>query len=65
MFLKDYLKEKKMTKQDFARSIGFSTAAVVQWCHSNRYPKPEALVQIYNETDGQVTPNDFLQQIQK
>jgi hypothetical protein len=63
MQLDDWLKNRdpEMTEAEFGDRIGKSQAAVNRYRKLLRYPEPDALDAIMRETDGAVTPNDFLQ----
>ena len=65
MKLKEYLKENKITKEQFANSMGVSYGSVIKWVYGDRFPRPTALNKIHELTNGKVTVYDFLQQIQK
>lgn len=45
---------------DFAERIGVSREAVRLWVIGDRIPRKEQMVKIAEETNGVVTPNDFL-----
>ena len=59
MTLKDFLKNKKISIEAFAREIGLSYAAVRQYTNAGRVPKPKVMRRIINVTGGTVQPNDF------
>lgn len=59
MLLKEFLKIKKISIEDFAREMGLSYAAVRQYTNAGRVPKPKVMRQIINVTNGAVQPNDF------
>lgn len=65
MLLKEYLKSNNISKEDFALNMGVSYASVSSWTYGDRFPRPLALKKIYEHTNGQVTANDFVQQISK
>ena len=61
MKLKSYLEAKRMTYEAAAAQIGgVSRSAVEKWCRGERVPMPEQLRRIYEVTNGEVTPNDFV-----
>lgn len=59
MTLKDFLKLKKQSLEDFARELGLSYAAVRQYVNAGRVPTPKVMRRIVDITNGAVTPNDF------
>lgn len=59
MTLKEFLKIKKISIEDFAREMGLSYAAVRQYTNAGRVPKPKVMRLIINVTGGAVQPNDF------
>jgi transcriptional regulator with XRE-family HTH domain len=65
MQLKEYLKKNKISKEDFATSVGASYGSVIKWTYGGRFPRPQALQKIHELTEGQVTAYDFIQQVQK
>jgi transcriptional regulator with XRE-family HTH domain len=60
MKLKDYLIGKKLTLEQFASVIGVEPAAVSRYASGARYPRRDIMRRIVDATDGQVSPNDFL-----
>ena len=61
MKLAAWLKAKGVSRADFARSIGVSPGAVTQFCNQDRaWISRETATLILKETNGAVTPNDFL-----
>ncbi len=61
MKLGDWLKANGVTRADFARRIGVSPGAVTLICRENRaWLSRETAERIVAETQGAVTPNDFL-----
>jgi transcriptional regulator with XRE-family HTH domain len=65
MQLKEYLKQNKISKEDFAHSLGASYGSVIKWTYGGRFPRPQTLQKIHELTEGQVTAYDFIQQVQK
>mgnify|MGYP003109343393 FL=1 len=64
MKLSEYLKENKITQEDFlqqAKSVGatFSIHAVSKWCQGHRIPRQDEMYVIHAITNGAVSPNDF------
>ena len=61
MKLGDWLRSNGVTRADFARRIGVSPGAVTLICREGRaWLSRETAERIVAETDGAVTPNDFL-----
>src|SRR5271165_6935007 len=61
MKLGDWLRRNGVTRADFARRIGVSPGAVTLICREdNPWMSRETAGRIVAETDGAVTPNDFL-----
>jgi 3,4-dihydroxy 2-butanone 4-phosphate synthase/GTP cyclohydrolase II len=61
MKLEEWLKAKGVKRVDFARSIGVSPGAVTQFCNQQgAWISRETAKMILRETNGAVTPNDFL-----
>ena len=61
MKLGDWLKRNSMTRADFARRIGVSPGAVTLICREHgSWLSRETAERIVAETQGAVTPNDFL-----
>jgi 3,4-dihydroxy 2-butanone 4-phosphate synthase/GTP cyclohydrolase II len=61
MKLADWLKQKHVSRVDFARRIGVSPGAVTQLCNSETaWLSRETALLVSRETGGEVTPNDFL-----
>ena len=61
MKLGDWLKRNQVTRADFARRIGVSPGAVTLICREHRsWLSRETAERIVAETQGAVTPNDFL-----
>jgi 3,4-dihydroxy 2-butanone 4-phosphate synthase / GTP cyclohydrolase II len=61
MKLGDWLKRNSVTRVDFARRIGVTPGAVTLICREDRaWMSRETAERIVAETDGAVTPNDFL-----
>lgn len=65
MKLSEYLKENKITQNDFLQQAKenhgatFSKFALVKWCNGSRIPRPEDMRLINLATDGIVRPDDF------
>jgi 3,4-dihydroxy 2-butanone 4-phosphate synthase / GTP cyclohydrolase II len=59
--LAEWLEAKGVKRVDFARSIGVSPGAVTQFCRQEgAWISRETAAMILRETNGAVTPNDFL-----
>jgi len=62
MKLGDWLKRNRVTRTDFARRIGLSPGAVTLICREHgSWLSRETAERIVAETQGAVTPNDFLE----
>ena len=59
MKLADYLDERGISHREFSRRIGVSQQAVTGYIHGQRYPKPNIMALIMQETGGLVGPLDF------
>eukprot|EP00752_Nemacystus_decipiens_P016921 g15149.t1 len=62
MKLSDYLITQELSPAEFARRIEVGRMSVHRYISGERFPRPEVLARIHQETSGQVTPNDFLAQ---
>lgn len=61
MTLADFLRTHSLDEYQFATAVGgVSASAVRKWKYGERVPRPAHLSRIMAVTDGQVTPNDFL-----
>ena len=61
MKLADWLTRQNVKRNDFARRIGLSPGAVTQMCNlGEAWVSRETAMLILRETQGAVTPNDFL-----
>ncbi|MEM1353895.1 MAG: helix-turn-helix transcriptional regulator [Planctomycetota bacterium] len=60
MKLSDYLVTQQLGPAAFARQIGVGRMSVHRYISGERFPRPDVLERIYEATQGQVTPNDFL-----
>ncbi len=60
MTLERYLAEHKLTQQEFAKRIGYTQSRVSRILSGEMGMPDRLLKQIYEATDGAVTPNDFL-----
>lgn len=60
MKLKDYIAANKLTQRDFSRRLGRSEASVSRIVNKVVRPDWDTMDLIYDETGGQVTPNDFM-----
>ena len=48
-------------RDKFARDIGVTPQMISAYCHGKIWPTKERMQAIVKETNGEVTPNDFLQ----
>ena len=60
MSLRDYLADKNLTSDEFAKIIGVEGATVRRYLDGSRLPRPEIQAMIEVKTGGLVTPNDLL-----
>jgi transcriptional regulator with XRE-family HTH domain len=64
MKISDWLKQKKITQQEFINSsklqgLEISKGALQKWCNGQRIPRKEEMEKIYALTNKKVKPNDF------
>ena len=60
MKLADYLADKGLSQNAFAKRLKVSHVAVGRWISGERIPEPDNMRAILRETEGVVTPNDFV-----
>lgn len=60
MKLIDYLRDQKISDEEFAAKIGRSKHGVRKWMYGQRLPRPAELAAIRTITGGKVTLDDFL-----
>jgi hypothetical protein len=60
MDLKTYLRENNTDAAAFAIRVRVTKEAVRLWISGGRTPRPIIMRRIVDETNGAVTPNDFL-----
>lgn len=60
MKLADYLSKAEIKPSAFAESIGVSRQTLWRYVSGDRRPEWDVLERIRAETEGHVTPNDFL-----
>lgn len=60
MKLADYLAQHKIRPSHFAASIGVSPQTITGWCKGTFWIKRDQAKAVFKETNGAVTPNDFL-----
>ena len=60
MQLSAWLEQQKINRSEFARRVGVSPAAVTGWCDGSFWISKDKAQKIFDETEGAVTPNDFL-----
>lgn len=61
MHLHEWLKQKKLTDQQFADMIGCSRSAVTHYRAGRRMPSPYTMLEIQKVTDGEVTWDDMVE----
>ena len=59
MHLKDYLKLQRISNNSFSKLLGISPVSLSRYISGERFPEKKILINIYNYTQGFVTPNDF------
>ncbi len=60
MKLAEWIEAKEISHQEFGDRIGKSQAAISRYASGKRMPDEDTLIKIFKETDGDVTPNDFV-----
>lgn len=60
MQLAEYLRLNEISDEAFGKSIGVTRQAVHRYKTFDRFPEQSVLEEIFRETKGVVTPNDFL-----
>ena len=60
MKLSDFLNNNDIDAASFAESLGVTREAVRLWLSGDRTPRPALMRKFIAETNGAVTPNDFL-----
>lgn len=60
MTLSDWLRQSRLSHDEFADRIGCDRSSVTRYVHGNRMPRPEVLRRIAEVTGGAVTANDFV-----
>ena len=59
MKLEDYLKERSLTKKDFADLVGVSNPQIIRIINKTRNPSSHLMKRIEELTDGKVTMQDL------
>ena len=62
MYLKDYIREQRLSMRRFAIKAGLSVSAVSLIVRNKRFPQPETMRRIFLATDGKVKADDFFKQ---
>ncbi len=60
MRLADYLTNNSIKRIDFAARVGVSPQTITGWCDGTFWPSKKNVERVVAETDGAVTPNDFM-----
>ena len=60
MKLADWLEETRTRRSAFAKRIGVYPSVISDYCNGRYCPRPKIARAISRETDGRVTPNDFV-----
>lgn len=61
MKLRAWLKAHNMTMEMFADRVGVAHSTVSRLCTGKLFPSRELALAIRKETNGEVTPDDFLE----
>ena len=64
MKLAEYLKSRRIKRNQFAHSIGVTNGWITALCDGTGWPSREVAERIAAVTEGAVTPNDFLQVVE-
>lgn len=51
---------RKLTRSEFAAEIGVTPQAITGYCEGDFEPRKEVMQQIFEKTNGEVTPIDFM-----
>lgn len=60
MKLGDWLKAREISEAEFGRRIGKHRATVGRWCTGESHPGKGSLGKVLKATNGEVTANDFM-----
>jgi transcriptional regulator with XRE-family HTH domain len=60
MKLAQYLHDNHLTQSAFAKLVGAGQVQVSMWTNGKAWPTQSMAIEIFNATNGAVTPNDFL-----
>lgn len=60
MQLLDYLVQNGITQAQFAERLGTTAATICRIADGAVVPRRELMLKIYDQTGGQVTPNDLV-----
>ena len=60
MTLAEYLRERAMTREQFAEKVGAHPVTVSKWISGTMFPRREKLARIAALTGGAVTASDFM-----
>ena len=59
MTLREFLHKKRIRASTFAKSIGYEQSTVSMWMSGDRFPEPNAVIEIEEETKGWVKSADW------
>lgn len=59
MKLGEYLKDRKISHEEFGKLIGVSQVAISRYVNGQRVPRHTNIEAIAKATEGAVSPNDF------
>jgi hypothetical protein len=65
MKLADWLTEKDVKRNEFARRLRVSPQLITGYCDGSIWPGKERMRQIMRETDGAVTADDFVSDVEQ
>ena len=65
MQLAKWLKRNNVKRVDFAKRIDVTPQTITGWCDGSFWISREKAKRVVEETKGQVTPNDFLQAVER
>ena len=61
MKLKEWIRKNKLSDVDFGKKIGLTPAGISRIINLNRYPSAEVMLKIFIQTNGEIQPNDLLE----
>ncbi|MBA2525944.1 MAG: helix-turn-helix transcriptional regulator [Pyrinomonadaceae bacterium] len=61
MKLSEWLEQNKVRRNEFAERIGVTPQTITGWCDGSFWITKDKAQRVFDETDGCVTPTDFMQ----